>query len=583
VAGVIALMWSASSPLLGDITTTRTLLDQTAIDTNDTFCGGTAAKNNVWGEGKLNALAAVQRTTRDTNRGTLAGTITNGANGQAILGATVAATGPLPQQDNRMTTTVANGSYSLQLPAGTYNVTVSAWGYASQTITNVAITAGGTATRNVQLVALPRYTVSGTVRDVLGTPVAGITMRAGHPSIPPATTNASGGYTIAGVPQGSYLIQAEAGRCHQSSGQNAAVNGNTTVNFALAQQMDAFGYTCQNRPTSWVPGATKLPISGYEAKQQVTLPFPFRFYGQTYTTAFITTDGYLSFQDHGVEEWNSWVPDSWAPNAAIFAMWDEFDVDASAGVYTAVTGTAPNRQFVIEWRNARFRLDGGNNRVRAEAILHENGQITLQYADIGTSSRDRGDQATVGIENADGTMGFEYSYNQPVLNNTTAIRFVPPVTNMLKNSSFEEYVWDANYDPRPTNWTQNANFQYDYYDEEGRFRTHSGIHTSTANANYTVGQQVGGIVAGQRYRFNGWVSIPHTTDTFSFKLEIQWRNSSNAVVGTTPIKTYTSRTFDWDQAVSSAVAPAGAVKADVRMVVGSLNALVRVDDFTFGK
>jgi hypothetical protein len=55
------------------------------------------------------------------------------------------------------------------------------------------------------------------------------------------------------------------------------------------------------------------------------------------------------------------------------------------------------------------------------------------------------------------------------------------------------------------------------------------------------------------------------------------------VVGTTPIKTYTSRTFDWDQAVSSAVAPAGAVKADVRMVVGSLNALVRVDDFTFGK
>jgi hypothetical protein len=189
----------------------------------------------------------------------------------------------------------------------------------------------------------------------------------------------------------------------------------------------------------------------------------------------------------------------------------------------------------------------------------------------------------VGIENADGTMGFEYSYNQPVLNNTTAIRFVPPVTNMLKNSSFEEYVWDANYDPRPTNWTQNANFQYDYYDEEGRFRTHSGIHTSTANANYTVGQQVGGIVAGQRYRFNGWVNIPHTTDTFSFKLEIQWRNSSNAVVGTTPIKTYTSRTFDWDQAVSSAVAPAGAVKADVRMVVGSLNALVRVDDFTFGK
>jgi subtilisin family serine protease len=54
-AGTVALMWSAAPALSGDIAATRALLDTTAIDVNDTSCGGTAADNNVFGEGRLDA------------------------------------------------------------------------------------------------------------------------------------------------------------------------------------------------------------------------------------------------------------------------------------------------------------------------------------------------------------------------------------------------------------------------------------------------------------------------------------------------------------------------------------------------
>lgn len=61
VAGTVALLWAAAPGLIGDVAGTRAILDQTAIDVADLQCGGTADKNNVWGEGRLDALAAVQR------------------------------------------------------------------------------------------------------------------------------------------------------------------------------------------------------------------------------------------------------------------------------------------------------------------------------------------------------------------------------------------------------------------------------------------------------------------------------------------------------------------------------------------
>jgi Carboxypeptidase regulatory-like domain len=94
--------------------------------------------------------------------GSVTGTVTDASAGAPIAGAIVSVAG-------RSVTTGGDGSYTLSnLPAGNVSVTVSAYGYQSQTQA-VTITANQTATLNASLAGTPHQTVSGTVTAATGT------------------------------------------------------------------------------------------------------------------------------------------------------------------------------------------------------------------------------------------------------------------------------------------------------------------------------------------------------------------------------------------------------------------------------
>lgn len=61
LTGTVALIWRGAPPFRRDIAGTRSVIDQTAIDVSDLSCGGTPGNNNVWGEGRLDAFAAVTK------------------------------------------------------------------------------------------------------------------------------------------------------------------------------------------------------------------------------------------------------------------------------------------------------------------------------------------------------------------------------------------------------------------------------------------------------------------------------------------------------------------------------------------
>lgn len=61
VAGAVALVWSSAPKYRGDIPRTLALLQGGAVDLDDTHCGGTPQNNNVFGEGRLDIYATVQR------------------------------------------------------------------------------------------------------------------------------------------------------------------------------------------------------------------------------------------------------------------------------------------------------------------------------------------------------------------------------------------------------------------------------------------------------------------------------------------------------------------------------------------
>lgn len=431
-AGTVALMWSAAPSLVGDITQTTTLLDDSATDTPSSQCGGTDDDNNVWGEGKLNALMAVEQSPRGPV-GTLAGTVTNSATSSPIAGARVVVEGPV----DRVGTTGANGAFTFPLPVGSYTVTVSAFGFGSHS-GSATVTEGATTTHNVALSPVASGAVTGVVSSASG-PVANATVTINGTPIPPTTSAADGSYSFASVPFGTYTVTATAGGCFGSVTVDLVVDGNETLNITIPQRGDSFGYTCVIEGAGYVEASNVLPLTGDDAATGVDLPFSFNHYGTSYSRAFVSTNGHINFLASSTSFSNVGIPATGVPNAAIYPLWDDLNVISGSGsVRTETIGTAPNRSFVIEWRNVAF-FGSSSLTVDFEAQLNEDGSVLLSYRNLGTDPRELGNSATVGIENASGTVALQYSLNTAALSNTQSIRFVPPPMGMVTGT-----VTDAN-------------------------------------------------------------------------------------------------------------------------------------------
>ena len=190
-------------------------------------------------------------------------------------------------------------------------------------------------------------------------------------------------------------------------------------------------YQLHNVTPSYVEATTQLFLGGDDAYRLINLPFPFTFYESSYNQAYVSTNGYINFLAPNTIYMNSCIPTAAAPNGAIYAFWDDLIVDSAASMWTEVLGTAPNRQFVFEWRNVRF-FSGSPGRLGFEIVLSETGAITLQYRDIDSGNdQEKGNSATIGVERSDGNYAFQFSCNKatigsadfPLRSTTFAIRF----------------------------------------------------------------------------------------------------------------------------------------------------------------
>jgi hypothetical protein len=278
----------------------------------------------------------------------------------------------------------------------------------------------------------PSFPVSGTVRNTDGQPVEGATVTlAGTQSPLTATTDANGFYSFASVIRGSYTGTASAGGCYGTQTTPVQVQGPTTADFTLPPRSDSFGYTC--RLTGDVPfeeADTVLALTGDDVSTVIPLPFAFTLYGMVYTDARVCTNGYIELGTPAslCSVTNAAIPTTGRPNGAIYAYWDDLFVDAQASVRTQLKGTAPNRRFVIEYRNVHYFADT-TRRVDVSLVLHENGQVQTQTRNLADDGRERGNSATLGIENGTGTDALRFSFNEAVLGvepGVNTIRYLPP-------------------------------------------------------------------------------------------------------------------------------------------------------------
>jgi uncharacterized cupredoxin-like copper-binding protein len=235
--------------------------------------------------------------------------------------------------------------------------------------------------------------------------------------------------------------------------------GEVTVTDPLGP--DSYGYYCYddgdidyyNVPVyNWIEidpnyggSGSLIPLTDNGENQDdveiISIPFLFRFYGQEYNEISVCSNGWVAMGQTEQTTFRNWpMPGPIGPSPMIAPFWDDLYLGGGNAYYYYNSG---GHYFVIEWSRMKNRYD--NSLETFEVILYDpiyyptslnDGEIKVQYHTV--NNVDQGAQytgghyATVGIENANATIGLGYTYNNDyptaakVLENEMALLFTGP-------------------------------------------------------------------------------------------------------------------------------------------------------------
>ena len=143
VAGLVALIWQAAPCLVGDYGTTERIIEETAVYmVYDDGSGLTPSNfpNFATGWGEIDALAAVKYAPVFCSTGSLGGKVTTDGITPVEAATVTAENGTGLSLD---TLTLSDGTYSMNLPGGTYNVSATKYGYSEAIETEIEVHVDG--------------------------------------------------------------------------------------------------------------------------------------------------------------------------------------------------------------------------------------------------------------------------------------------------------------------------------------------------------------------------------------------------------------------------------------------------------
>jgi Ca2+-binding RTX toxin-like protein len=198
-------------------------------------------------------------------------------------------------------------------------------------------------------------------------------------------------------------------------------------------QIGRYNYVDSNQ-TSQAPTFNMLVVTtqsttgnGDDVSQVVPLPFTFQFYDQPATEVRINSNGGLTFDAGDTLGFSNFPLGNDSANRRLVApWWTDWNPGAGGDVLYGTVGSAPNRIFVVHWKDVLpFAGTAGQTASFQVQLFERTNNIEFHYADTTTSgTTSNGGVGTVGIDN--GTSSFlQYSHNQAVLSAGLAIRFSP--------------------------------------------------------------------------------------------------------------------------------------------------------------
>ncbi len=189
-----------------------------------------------------------------------------------------------------------------------------------------------------------------------------------------------------------------------STATNTTVPSTATNTVQATATVCTTNYTCATSTGAViVPGTVDIGNHGDDVITSVTLPFSYQVYDQSFTTVNVSSNGNLQFDSAitGLNDYiNACLPvTDRAYSYTVFAFWDDqITAPAGKGIFSSITGVAPNRIFNLEFRTCGFNTAttcAAGTDFNYEVRLYEGQRkIDLIYGVMGLT----GSSATVGIQ-----------------------------------------------------------------------------------------------------------------------------------------------------------------------------------------
>jgi hypothetical protein len=172
-------------------------------------------------------------------------------------------------------------------------------------------------------------------------------------------------------------------------------------------------YTVESLPLPFTPEPIPIytPAGGVSPDgiiKELPLGFDFVFFGKTYSTVNVYSNGFLKFgtpEDEGGYAGGGNIPDPELPNNIVALAWADWEPqDIPGAIRFESRGRAPDRMFIVQYNNVPEYT--GRGLLMAQVVLHEGSNAISMYTNTMSFTR-FGARVTQGIENYDGFLAYQ--------------------------------------------------------------------------------------------------------------------------------------------------------------------------------
>ena len=189
---------------------------------------------------------------------------------------------------------------------------------------------------------------------------------------------------------------------------------------------------------AWIDSEGGAEIPGWSFDiQQISAPFPIKFYNGRYTDLWVSTSGYVGIgervEEAGIRRRNNRLPSDKQEQRMVAPFWGNLEKSSSGRLSYKTIGIPGTRQFIITWEGFKYenRDSYGNgfpSSLSFQVVFDEaSGAIRMNYRQTWAllGSENAGASATSGLQD-NSRLGLTYSHMEPSLPDRTSIIYLIP-------------------------------------------------------------------------------------------------------------------------------------------------------------